>query len=124
MPTTQSRRLPFVIAIILAVLSIAVVAVATLAGWIEADAVKGEFHFGTIAAIKEYIGSFVPDPGLVGGTGKIWWAANQSPAGMIAVVFTISMVVVSVVLAVISGKKKSGRVADSIVLIPVSVNHA
>ncbi|MDY2913226.1 MAG: DUF1508 domain-containing protein [Candidatus Enteromonas sp.] len=121
MPKTKSRRLPFVIAIILAVLSIAVVAVATLAGWIEADAVKGEFHFGTIAAIKEYIGSFVPDPGLVGGTGKIWWAANQSPAGMIAVVFTISMVVVSVVLAVISGKKKSGRVADSIVLIPVSV---
>ena len=58
MSKTKSRRLPFVIAIILAVLSIAVVAVATLAGWIEADAVKGEFHFGTIAAIKEESGSW------------------------------------------------------------------
>lgn len=121
MTKTKSRRFPLIAAIILAVVSILVVVIATVAGWIPSDAVKGEFHFGTIAAIKEYFGSFIPDPGLVGGTGRLWWAASQSPAGMPAAIFTIAMLVIGIIFLVISAKKKSGRVGDSIVLVLVSI---
>ncbi|MCF0112591.1 MAG: hypothetical protein HUJ60_01265, partial [Bacilli bacterium] len=78
--TKKSSKVGLIAAIALLVVSIGLLFIMVAVGPL-ADNGAG---FGLLAGIGQYFAAFITDPGLTG-TGKVWFAANQSFGGFIGV---------------------------------------